>query len=169
MPPDYLEEHNDSLQEYEIVIAIPDRKEDLPGSMPLFSFFPTEVLFPYPVVCHATLELETNRKHPQASSVNKFIFKEIASLLASVAESQNNYADPWCKVRILARTRDLDPLMLRVDFREHLLTEARKRNILPTLSLCYFCLLYTSDAADDLLCVDLGGRRIIKKKNTAQQ
>ena len=27
------------------------------------------------------------------------------------------------------------------------------------------CLLYTSDAADDLPCVDLGGRRIIKKKN----
>ena len=27
------------------------------------------------------------------------------------------------------------------------------------------CLLYTSDAADDLLCVDLGGRAIIKKKN----
>ena len=32
------------------------------------------------------------------------------------------------------------------------------------------CLLYTSDAADDLLCVDLGGRRIItKKKNTNTQ
>ena len=28
------------------------------------------------------------------------------------------------------------------------------------------CLLYTSDAADDLLCVDLGGSRIIKKKKT---
>ena len=26
------------------------------------------------------------------------------------------------------------------------------------------CLLYTSDAADELLCVDLGGRRSIKKK-----
>ena len=26
-----------------------------------------------------------------------------------------------------------------------------------------FCLLYTSDAADDTPCVDLGGRRIIKK------
>ena len=26
------------------------------------------------------------------------------------------------------------------------------------------CILYTSDAADDLLCVDLGGRRHIKKK-----
>ena len=28
------------------------------------------------------------------------------------------------------------------------------------------CLLYTSDAADDLLCVDLGGRRIITKNNS---
>ena len=27
------------------------------------------------------------------------------------------------------------------------------------------CLLYTSDAADELPCVDLGGLRIIKKKN----
>ena len=32
------------------------------------------------------------------------------------------------------------------------------------------CLLYTSDAADELLCVDLGGRRIIqKKKNRKKQ
>ena len=31
------------------------------------------------------------------------------------------------------------------------------------------CLLYTSDAADDLLCVDLGGRRIIKKKTQKKQ
>src|SRR5450756_426451 len=33
-----------------------------------------------------------------------------------------------------------------------------------TKNLSEACLLYTSDAADDLLCVDLGGRRIIKKK-----
>ena len=32
------------------------------------------------------------------------------------------------------------------------------------LYLYTICLLYTSDAADDLLCVDLGGSRIIKKK-----
>ena len=30
------------------------------------------------------------------------------------------------------------------------------------------CLLYTSDAADDSLRVDLGGRRIIKKKHVAR-
>src|SRR5450756_1843466 len=32
-----------------------------------------------------------------------------------------------------------------------------------TVTWAHHCLLYTSDAADDLLCVDLGGRRIIKK------
>ena len=30
----------------------------------------------------------------------------------------------------------------------------------------FSCLLYTSDAADERSSVDLGGRRIIKKKNT---
>ena len=30
------------------------------------------------------------------------------------------------------------------------------------------CLLYTSDAADERSSVDLGGRRVIKKKNTAR-
>ena len=30
---------------------------------------------------------------------------------------------------------------------------------------CESCLLYTSDAADERSSVDLGGRRIIKKKN----
>ena len=34
-------------------------------------------------------------------------------------------------------------------------------------SVC-FCLLYTSDAADERSSVDLGGRRIIKKKNKIQ-
>ena len=31
----------------------------------------------------------------------------------------------------------------------------------------FACLLYTSDAADERSSVDLGGRRIIKKKKTA--
>src|SRR5450756_3168498 len=39
------------------------------------------------------------------------------------------------------------------------------KSIVEKLRIRIPCLLYTSDAADDLLCVDLGGRRIIKKKN----
>ena len=36
------------------------------------------------------------------------------------------------------------------------------------LGLVFSCLLYTSDAADERSSVDLGGRRIIKKKTTEE-
>ena len=42
---------------------------------------------------------------------------------------------------------------------------ARMDNYTGTVSIV--CLLYTSDAADERSSVDLGGRRIIKKKTTA--
>ena len=39
----------------------------------------------------------------------------------------------------------------------------RGSSLLHTPHQLEICLLYTSDAADDMQCVDLGGRRIIKK------
>ena len=39
-----------------------------------------------------------------------------------------------------------------------------KLSVMDKWLLSKICLLYTSDAADDLLCVDLGGRRRLKKK-----
>ena len=41
---------------------------------------------------------------------------------------------------------------------------ARER--VDTVVLAYSCLLYTSDAADERSSVDLGGRRLIKKKKS---
>ena len=43
-------------------------------------------------------------------------------------------------------------------------TILNEQNLQEKIDNVYPCLLYTSDAADDLLCVDLGGRRMIKKK-----
>ena len=37
-----------------------------------------------------------------------------------------------------------------------------------SIDLIVFCLLYTSDAADERSSVDLGGRRIIKKKKNTE-
>src|SRR5665213_822756 len=39
-------------------------------------------------------------------------------------------------------------------------TGDRRVDLVPLREVQQLCLLYTSDAADDLLCVDLGGRRI---------
>src|SRR5450756_1299438 len=50
-----------------------------------------------------------------------------------------------------------------IDDRElSLVAHARTADLQVVTAQVTVCLLYTSDAADDLLCVDLGGRRIIK-------
>src|SRR5665811_1213398 len=63
----------------------------------------------------------------------------------------SEFAEIWCD--IFAEKREVTGL----------LDEIGKHADLVLLSNT--CLLYTSDAADDLTRVDLGGRRIIKKKN----
>src|SRR5678815_5095337 len=45
-----------------------------------------------------------------------------------------------------------------------LFAKAEKWWVQPTVDQPFTCLLYTSDAADERSSVDLGGRRIIKKK-----
>ena len=51
-------------------------------------------------------------------------------------------------------------LELEIDFAEEDVEFASRDKLKSTIT----CLLYTSDAADDLLCVDLGACLIIKKK-----
>ena len=48
-------------------------------------------------------------------------------------------------------------------------TEQAKDEFLNRLTPLGICLLYTSDAADERSSVDLGGRRIIKKKTMNQE
>ena len=63
---------------------------------------------------------------------------------------------------------DVVKTLLEKGFRVVILTDdgvtEKMRERFQFSNLFFDCLLYTSDAADDLLCVDLGGRRIIKKK-----
>ena len=77
-------------------------------------------------------------------------------------------------IRDLVRSRGLGDVYKRQDLHSVMqekltiagrkLTIAKKFPVQRRFARCHVCLLYTSDAADDLLCVDIGGRRIIKKK-----
>ena len=63
----------------------------------------------------------------------------------------------------------MPPMLFRQADPDHLRTHAEKRDLVDRsqkYELVPFegCLLYTSDAADERSSVDLGGRRIIKKK-----
>ena len=48
---------------------------------------------------------------------------------------------------------------------EELLTEEQRREFREVGVRSLFCLLYTSDAADDRLCVDIAGPRIVQNLN----
>src|SRR5678810_454325 len=52
-----------------------------------------------------------------------------------------------------------------VFYPERCISDGACVGVCPTHAIFWMCLLYTSDAADERSSVDLGGRRIIKKKN----
>jgi len=119
---------------YEIILAVPTNGDFITG--PLFSYFPTEVAFPYPVICHATLDLQDDRKHPRDGDLNDFIFDRLADFMVVTAERLANepQASPWIGAALLAArsTPETDLKKFRFDTR---LDEAtRSRRILPTLS-----------------------------------
>ena len=68
-------------------------------------------------------------------------------------------------IRDRTHTKDLGVEMAAKQFRNALVEEGLQE-IIPIVGTC---LLYTSDAADERSSVDLGGRRIIKKKNSEEQ
>ena len=77
-------------------------------------------------------------------------------------------------IRDLVRSRGLGDVYKRqiddilgdvaalVDARQHEIRQGRQQDVARAHD--HACLLYTSDAADERSSVDLGGRRIIKKK-----
>ena len=76
------------------------------------------------------------------------------------AQESRGLGDVYKRHRILFRTTLCKFYSNKVQFLIQV-------NIIKSVFVVWsICLLYTSDAADDLLCVDLGGRRIINKKNT---
>ena len=78
-------------------------------------------------------------------------------------------------IRVLVRSRGLGDVYKRqaifdvgLNFENRTLREpppSTAQKFTASNALFSYCLLYTSDAADERSSVDLGGRRIIKKKN----
>ena len=72
--------------------------------------------------------------------------------------------DPFNKVRDISGSDDVNRYTMEYLMKIEIF--AKKYDVLVFIVAHPTCLLYTSDAADDLHCVYLGGRRIIKKKNS---
>ena len=104
------------------------------------------------------LQLKDNIRWIKEAKKNKLVVGSQARILYADAEGRIKIAEAFNNaVRQGILTA---PVVLGRDHHDVSGTDSPYRET----SNIYDCLLYTSDAADDLLCVDLGGRRSIKKK-----
>lgn len=121
--------------DYEIVVAVPRDNTATAGI--LYSHFPTDITLPLPVVCHATLELEQNRKHAQQKrACNEYVIAKLAEVLAEVAENVASSCadDPWAGCSLLMPGGDYPEELNREKFPQKLTSFAKSRTIIPTLS-----------------------------------
>ena len=133
IPSQYLPDDAVNALNYEVLIALPTENNIKFGF--LYSFFRTDVRFPYPILVHATLELQANRQSPRGTEANRFVLNRLASLMAETAEREVVPENKWHGCHIIAKqSSELAPLLSRLKFENVLMNEARQRKIIPTLS-----------------------------------
>lgn len=147
-PDDPTARDKEAAEAFEIVVAVP--KAQSARETPLYMYFPTEIELPLPVVCHATLELEQNRKHLQQKRLgNRYVLDQLAVFIAEIAESIacERGSDPWAGATILFPTGEYPKELEEEKFPATLIAQAKQRKILPTLG-------GKPVAADEALTVD---------------
>lgn len=141
--------------DYEVVLAIPraqveptlrqhTKESDKLGNGHLYSYFPTGVRFPYPVTCHVTLDLVSNRQQPQATPANDFVINELAHFMAEIGERLAKGAEDDAGLRLIVGNPQYHVAELeKFHFRARLFMAAMERALVPTLGAG---LLKASDA-----------------------
>ncbi|WP_210458757.1 DUF3883 domain-containing protein [Vibrio crassostreae] len=121
---------------YELVAAVPQvvDSSELKTS-PLFSYFPTEITLPLPIVCHATLELDQSRNHLINCKSNQFVFTKLAAFLAEVAEecATDNLTGSNAGFRVVMPLEQYSETLNKFDLEARILESCQSKSIIPTL------------------------------------
>ncbi len=133
VPLQHLPTGQPNATDYEIVLAIPTNHKV--AASHLYSYFPTQVQFPYPAVCHVTLDLKADRQQPQGTTANHFIVGELAVFMAETAERLAKVCNDDAGLKLLTAHSASDGLE-QFNFRSRLQQAAKKRTLVPTRASC---------------------------------
>jgi hypothetical protein len=128
IPDELLQDDNRLFSKYEIKIAIGSKDSD---THRLFVYFPTEVLFPFPILAHCTFELADNREYLIETDVNKWLAGRLATRMVEIAEQLCDPKEPWGAIMKIAPRGDIDPVLSKLGFDETLRLEVREKPIVP--------------------------------------
>lgn len=137
LPEGLRDEEKADQYEYELRIAVSEGVDDDVNR--LFSYFKTEVKFPFPAIVHGTFELDDSRNHLVKSPINEFLLKELSSLMIETAKklTQGRGNASWDAMRLLARRGEFDDKVEKMRFHENLLEAMKPQKLIPVLSNKY--------------------------------
>jgi hypothetical protein len=123
--------------EYDLRIAVSEKIED--NLNRLFSFFRTEVKFPFPAIIHGTFDLDGSRNHLNYNDINAFLLEKLAELMIDTAKKLTQVTDNvnWNAMKLLAKKDDFDEKVEKMEFYEKLLEKMRPQKLIPVVSNIY--------------------------------
>tara|TARA_R110001583_G_scaffold18601_1_gene73828 strand:+ start:20314 stop:24513 length:4200 start_codon:yes stop_codon:yes gene_type:complete len=131
-----LDSNQNGDYHYELIAAVPGVENSAEfKTSPLFTYFPTEISLPLPIVCHATLELDQSRNHISSCKSNAFIFKRLASFLAEVAETcaiENPVGDN-AGFRVVMPIGPYPQALNKFNLESLIIEECQQRAVIPSL------------------------------------
>ena len=123
---------------YELKIAWNENLDDKIGR--IYSYFKTQVKFPFPVIIHGTFELSSNRNelNNDTEGHNKFLLKELIQLLIETALQISKNEISYNALKLLnLYNKDLAPFFEDNSFIEELKNQIKENKIFPTINNKY--------------------------------
>lgn len=124
---------------YELKIVWNDKLDDKIGR--LYSYFKTNVKFPFPALIHGTFELTSDRNHfTPKSEHNTFLIDELIQLLIDTALEISNSEISYKPLNLLSiqGKENFDTFFDDNGFSEKLKNKIRENKVYPTISNEYF-------------------------------
>ena len=123
--------------EYDLRIAVSENIDD--DINRLFSFFRTEVKFPFPAIIHGTFDLDGTRNHLNKNEVNEFLLEKLAELMIDTAKQLTQVTDEvnWDSMKLLAKKGDFDEKVEKMGFYEKLQDKMKSHKLIPVVSNKY--------------------------------
>lgn len=123
--------------EYDLRIAVSENIDD--DINRLFSFFRTEVKFPFPAIIHGTFDLDGTRNHLNKNEVNEFLLEKLAELMIDTAKQLTQVTDEvnWDSMKLLVKKGDFDEKVEKMSFYEKLLDKIKSHKLVPVISNKY--------------------------------
>lgn len=134
-----LNKYSDSIEDEHYSITMAYRTDGEIYVEPyIYSYFPTDIRFPFPVLLHADFNLNGDRNHLiRNDSSNRIILEKAAALLVDTAKKVYDKGVSYNRIKFLIPSEDLSPDLSRYGFIDMLKEEIKRSEVFPTVGNKY--------------------------------